>query len=566
MRLRRSPRRAVLPPLLILMLAAASPLALGEETRAEPDEGPFDVVILGGRVVDGTGNAWYLGDVGIRGDRIAKITRGGLLANAEAKARIDASGLVVCPGFIDIQGHSRDQLLEGDGRVIGKVSQGVTTEILGEGTSNAPSREVPEFDGPDGFDHWLKAMERHGASLNFGSFVGSASIRHYVKGFAQGAPTAEELQTMRRLVRDAMEDGAFGLASALIYPPDNFVATADLIALCREMAPYGGLYITHMRSEADQLLEAIDEAITIGREGGVPVEIYHLKAAGRRNWPKAQAAIAKIAEARARGLDVGADMYPYTAGGTGLTAVLPPWASADGKLFENLADPAARKRIRDEVKSPVTDWENMGQLATPEGVLVLGLEKPENRKYAGMRLSQIAQAEGKDWVDAAMDLILSERQRISTIYFMMDEENVKLQLRQPWIKFGTDAGGHDPAKAEAIGLVHPRSYGTYPRILGKYVRDERVIPLEDAVRKMTSAVADRLAIRDRGLLREGLAADLVVFDPQTIGDRATYEKPHQVSEGVRHVLVNGVPVIRDGAHTGAKPGRIVRGPGYRGGD
>jgi dihydroorotase/N-acyl-D-amino-acid deacylase len=378
---------------------------------------------------------------------------------------------------------------------------------------------------------------------------------------AQGAPTPSELDSMKRLVRDAMKDGAFGLASALIYPPDSFVATADLVALCRELAPLGGVYITHMRSEGDLLLEAIDEAIVIGREAGVPVEIYHLKAGGRRNWDKAQAAIDKIASARAREQDVAADMYPYTAGGTGLTACLPPWTSADGKLFANLGDSATRAKIRAEVEHPTSDWENLGALATPENVLVLGLKKPENRKYAGKRLSEIAAAEGKDWLDTAMDLILSERQRIDTIYFMMSEENVKFQLRQPWIKIGTDAGGHDPEKADA--LVHPRSYGTYPRILGKYVREEHVLALEDAVRKMTSAVANRLSIRDRGLLREGFYADVVVFDPETIGDRATFESPHQLSEGVRHVFVNGTAVVTDGKHTGARPGRIVRGPGYQ---
>ena len=526
------------------------------------DGAAYDVVILGGRVVDGTGNAWFLGDVAIRGDRVARVAPAGFLKDATAKLRLDAKDLVVAPGFIDIQGHSRDQLLEGDGRVIGKVTQGVTTEILGEGTTNAPSHEVKEFDGPHGFDAWLRAMERRGASINFGSFLGSGTVRSYVKGMAQGAPTAEELETMRRLVREAMADGAFGLASALIYPPDSFVATTDLVALCKAMAPAGGVYITHMRSEADRLLEAIDEAITIGREAGVPVEIYHLKAAGKRNWDKAAQAIARIAAARARGQDVAADMYPYTAGGTGLTACLPPSASADGKLFDNLADPKKRAAIKEEVLHPTSDWEDMGVLATPEEVLVLGLKKPENRKYAGKRLAEIARDQGKHWVDAAMDLILSERQRVDTIYFMMSEENVRLQLRQPWIKIGTDAAGHDPEHPH--GLVHPRSYGTYPRLLGRYVRDEGVLPLEDAVRKMTSAVAARLSIRDRGLLREGQLADVVIFDPATIGDRATYEEPHKLSTGVRDVFVNGVAVVRDGRHTGAKPGRIVRGPGYKG--
>ncbi len=559
--------------------ARASDRSQDDQKTPEPGAATpaaYDVVILGGRVVDGTGNAWFCGDVALHGNRIARVAPVGMLQHAVAKERIDARGMVVCPGFIDIQGHSRHALLSGDGRVKSKVTQGVTTEIMGEGWTNAPvndrimavtklidpddAERAREFAGPHGFDAWLKAMERHGSSVNFGSFVGSATIRAYVKGMDQGPPTDPELDMMRRLVRESMEDGAFGIASALIYPPDNFVSTADLVALAKVMAPYGGVYISHIRSEADRLVEAIDEAIAIGRDGGVPVEIYHLKAAGRRNWSKAGAAIARIAEARAQGLDVGADMYPYIAGSTGLTAVLPPSASAGGKLFDRLADPAERARIRAEVLAPKTQWENMGQLATPEGILVLELKKPQNAKYAGQRLSEIARAEGKHWLDAAMDLILSERQSIGTVYFMMNEENVKLQLRQPWIKFGTDADGVDPDKQP--GLTHPRAYGTFARILGKYVRDERVIALEDAIRMMTSAVAARLSIRDRGLLREGYHADVVVFDPATIADRATFEKPHQTSVGIRHVFVNGIAVVHEGRHTGAKPGEIVRGPGY----
>jgi dihydroorotase/N-acyl-D-amino-acid deacylase len=526
-----------------------------EETR-------FDVILQNGRIVDGTGNAWFYGDVGLKGDRIARITPAGMLDEAEAGERIDATGMVVAPGFIDIQSHSRGALLAGDGRVIGKVTQGVTTEIMGEGTSNAPSRDPKEFDVPGGFDRWLEAMQEHGGSVNFGSFVGSGTVRSYVKGMTQGPPTAEELDQMRALVRDAMEGGAFGLASALIYPPDSFVGTEDLIELAKVMAPYGGVYITHLRSEADQFLEAMDEAIRIGREGGVPVEIYHLKAAGTRNWPKAIRAIERINAVRAEGLDVSADMYPYTAGGTGLTAALPPRASADGKLYENLADPEMRAKIKEEISNPTSEWENLAELSGPENVIVLGLTKPETKAYAGKRLSEIAEAQGKDWIDAAIDLLILEGQRISTIYIMMSEENVALQMQQPWMKFGTDAGGHDPE--EATGLVHPRSYGTYPRILGKYVREEGVITLEEAIRKMTSAVADRLSIRDRGLLREGMYADVVIFDPETIIDRATYEEPHQLSVGIRDVFVNGQAVVRDGVHTGAKPGRVVRGPGYRG--
>lgn len=542
-----------------------------------PLETPFDVVISGGRVVDGTGSAWFYGDLAIEGDRIARITPGGMLKDAPARERIDATGLVVAPGFIDIQSHSRGAFLFGDGRVVSKVTQGITTEIMGEGSTNAPlnpamagdlSRLPPErravvesFMGPHGFSAWLEAMERNGVSPNIGSFVGASTIRQYVKGMSLGPASPAELDTMRALVRRAMEDGAFGIASALIYPPGNFASTDELVELARAMAPYGGVYITHMRSEADRLLEAIDEAIEIGRRAGVPVEIYHLKAAGQRNWHKAAQAIAKIDSARAAGIDVQANMYPYVAGSTGLSACLPPWASADGKLLENLRDPAMRERIRAEVLEQTSDWENLCTLATPEGVLILGLQRPENRQYAGERLSEIAAAQGKHWLDAAIDLLLSEEGSIGTVYFMMSEENVKLQLRQPWIKFGTDAGGVDPDSAD--DLTHPRAYGTFPRILGKYVRDEKVIGLEDAIRKMTSAVATRLSIPDRGLLRPGFYADIVIFDPEIVADRATFEQPHQLSVGIRHVFVNGVAVVRDGKHTGAKPGRVIRGPGYR---
>jgi dihydroorotase/N-acyl-D-amino-acid deacylase len=534
---------------------------------------PYDAVLTGGRIVDGTGNAWFYGDLAIRDGRIARIAPPGVLRNAPATERIDVTGLVVAPGFFDIQSHSRDAFLSKDGRVISKVTQGVTTEIMGEGWTNAPSNdktmmgeretgraENAPFEGPHGFDAWLKAMKAHGASANFGSFVGATTIRQYVKGMAQGAPTADEVESMQTLVRQAMEDGAFGIASALIYPPGNYATTAELGAMAKAMAPFGGVYITHMRSEADQFLEGIDEAMEIGRMGGVPVEIYHLKAAGKRNWPKAREAIAKIDAARAAGVDVSADMYPYVAGGTGLTAVLPPWTAADGKLFDNLADPQVRVKIRAEMQSEKTEWENMGQLAGPENILIVGIDKDENKQYVGKRLSEVAKMMNKDWMDAAMDLILSEHKRVETIYFLMNEDNVKLQLQQPWIKIGTDSAGLDPDQTK--DLAHPRSYGTFPRILGKYSRDEHVMPIEDAVRKMTSAVARRLSIQDRGLLQEGLWADIAVFDARTIIDHATYEQPHQLSTGVKYVFVNGVAVVRDGKHTGAEPGQIVRGPGY----
>jgi len=515
------------------------------------------VLIVNGRIVDGSGNAWFHGDLGIRDDRIARITPPGLLAGATATETIDATGLVVAPGFIDIQSHSRFQFLAGDGRVVSKITQGITTEIMGEGTSNAPG---PRFKGPRAFDEWLQAMQEHGASPNFGSFLGATSVRTWVKGQAQGEPDAAEISQMRAIVRNAMQDGAFGIATALIYPPGNFATTEELIEMADAMAPYGGVYITHLRSEADTFLEAMDEALRIGREGGVPVEIYHLKAGGRRNWHKAAQAIDRIDAARAAGFDVGANMYPYLAGSTGLRACLPPWASADGNLRDNLADPEMRSTIRSEILDQQTEWENLCELAGPEGVLILRLGNEDNRQYSGMYLSEIAGAVGQDWVDTLIDLIVSERGSPGTVFFMMDEDNVRLQLAQPWMKFGTDAGGADPERSGV--LTHPRAYGTFPKILGNYVRDEGLIPLEEAIRKMSSAVANRLSIRDRGLLREGYFADVVVFDPDTIGDLATYEQPHQVSTGVPWVLVNGTIVVRDGEHTGALPGRIVRGPGY----
>ena len=572
-RLRTSTLAAAATALTLACSTAASSAGNGSPSPA--GDTTYDVIIENGRVVDGSGNAWFYGDVALRGDRIARIVRRGQLGSAHALKRIDAAGMVVAPGFIDIQGQSGDLFLNGDGRDVGKLTQGVTTEILGEAYTVAPVSALTladnaadtaalamlrKFPGAHGFDAWLRAMQAHGISPNVGSFVGASTIREYAMGLHMGAAPAAQLDSMREAMRHGMEDGAMGLGSALIYPPGNYASTEELIEIAKAMSPYGGVYITHMRSEADRYLEGIDEAIRIGQEGHVPVEIYHLKAAGKRNWGKASQAIAKIDSARAAGQDVQADMYPYTAGGTGLAACLPPSASADGKLFENLADSAKRAKIRNEIAHPTSYAESLCELATPEGVLLTAFTNPKNKKWAGHRLSEVMAGSGTDWLSTVMDLLLTEHQDIGTIYFLMSDENVAMQLKQPWMKIGTDADGPDPDSMTTF--THPRTYGTYPRILGKYVRDEHVLLLEDAIRKMSGAVADRLLIRDRGLLREGMYADVVVFDPATIQEHTTYEKPNQASTGVREVFVNGVEVIRDGRHTGAKPGRVVRGPGW----
>jgi dihydroorotase/N-acyl-D-amino-acid deacylase len=560
---------------MLLVTIVASGCAGRMSPTTTPSAGAYDVIIENGKIVDGTGNSWFYGDVAIAGDRIAKVTPFGALKNASAKRRIDATGMVVAPGFIDIQSHSWDALLWRDGRVIGKVAQGVTTEILGESTTPAPVNDkmlalmdIPDtavrrkklygsFNGPHGFGAWLDSMDRHGNSVNVGSYLGASTVRAYAKGEAAGPATPAELDTMRAVVRHAMEDGAFGISSALIYPPGSYATTVELVESAKAMSPYHGSYITHMRSEDEQLFEAMDEAFRIGREGNVPVDIYHLKAAGRANWAKAAGMVAKIDSARAAGMDVAATMYPYAASGNGLDSCFPDWIAENGKLMSNLRDSTIRAKV-------VAEMDKVGS-CTPDHYAIIavnGFRTPELSKYEGWHLDQIAKDMNLPIHQAVVELTLRENNRLGKINFSMSEENVAMQLKQPWVVIGSDAGGQNPDSAR--GLTHPRAYGTFAKVLGKYVRTDHVLTLEDAVRKMTGATAARLKLRNRGLLREGMYADVVVFDPNTIADVATFEKPHQLSVGVKHVFVNGVATFSDGRHTGARPGRAVRGPGWTG--
>lgn len=536
----------------------------------------IDLLIRGGKIIDGTGNPWRYGDLLVSGDRIEAVAPPGSVNPDNAANIVDASSMIVCPGFIDIQSHSIMPLLS-DGRLLSKAMQGVTTEVMGELWTPAPAggRIEAPFDGRmlggDAghwadqarewfrFRDWLEAMQDRGVSLNIGSFIGGGTVREYAKGWDMGDPTDGELETMRRVTREAMEDGAFGVAPALIYPPSSYSTTDELTAVAEAIAEYGGVYITHVRNESEQLLEGIGEAIEIGRRSGCIIEIYHLKASGQPAWPLMPRAIEMIDEARAEGLDVTADMYPYPASGTGLSVLVPGWAHEGGKLYDNLADDATWARIRDDMLNPPAGATAMARTQNRDGIMPVGFMQEENRQYIAKRLPEIADMRGEDWTDTVRYLLLSEQQRISTIYFMMSEENLALQLRQPWIKISSDAPGIDP-EGQTLP-VHPRAYGTFTRVLGKYVRDDGVLELEDAIRKMTSSVADRLSVRDRGVLRSGAYADVVVLNPDIVADLATFENPHQLSTGIRDVWVNGTRVVRDGVHTNAMPGRIVDGPG-----
>ncbi len=532
-----------------------------------------EVLIVGARIVDGSGNPWYYGDVALSGDRIAAIAPPGSLDRSEAGEVIEAAGKVVCPGFIDIQSHSIAPFMT-DGRSLSKVTQGVTTEIMGElwtptpyggrrrepfTWADLPAEIESQMRGWTRFRHWLEFLERRGVSVNFGSFVGGGTVREYAKGWDAGDPTPEELEVMRRVTAEAMEEGAFGIATALIYPPNCYSPDSELTEVARVVAEYGGIYVTHLRSEGDRLLEALEDALTLSRDSGAPLEIYHLKATGKPNWPKIPQVIERIDQARAEGIDVTADMYPYVASGTGLTVLLPDWAAEGGKLWENLEDPATCARIRDEM----TRVEALSSARSParDYVVPVNFRRPENRPYIGKNLMEIAAMRNQEWPDTVIELLLSERHRIGTVFFTISEENLRLQLQQPWIKISTDAGGIDPLIQD--NPVHPRAYGTYTRVLGKYVREERVVSLEHAVRTMTSSVADRLGIRDRGQLRKGWFADVVILDPATVTDRSTFTDPHHLSVGIEQVWVNGERVVNGGQHTGALPGRPLYGAGMK---
>ncbi len=541
-----------------------------------------DVLIVNARVIDGTGNPWFFGDVALNGARIERVAPPGTISRSTATTVIDATGHVVAPGFIDVQSHSIVPFLS-DRRSLSKVTQGITTEILGEawtpapvgGENPTPFGTILESRGEafadtwakiasewTRFGDWLDDLEGRGVSVNVGSFIGGSTVRRYAMADRIGEPTPAELDVMRDVTREAMRDGAFGVATALIYPPNAFSSTDELVEVMRVVAECNGVHITHMRSEGDGIFDGFAETLEIAELSGVATEIYHLKAAGRANWPKMQGVIDRINEARARGIDITADMYPYDGAGTGLESCLPPWADEDGKLQEHIRNPERRARILDEMYAPSGDWEALGHMNGPEAVLLAQFVKPENKRFEGRTLADVAEELGLSWQEAAIELLQREGHNVFCMYMMMSEDNLKLQFAQPWIRFGTDAGGLDPEIDGRRGLVHPRAYGSYPRIMGRYVRELGWLTLEDAVRKASSAVADRLGLRDRGLLRDGMCADVIVFDPDTIIDRATYLAPHQLSEGVRDVFVNGVAVLRDGKHSGAHPGMRVHGPAF----
>jgi N-acyl-D-amino-acid deacylase len=534
-----------------------------------------DVIIRNGTVYDGTGAPGKIADVAIDGQRVAAV---GDLKSQKAKSVIDARGLAVTPGFINMLSWATESLIE-DGRAMSDIKQGVTLEIFGEGSSMGPlndamKKETVEQMGDIKYDiawttlgEYLDYLVKRGVSPNVASFIGATTVRVHEVGYTDRPPTADELARMQGLVRQAMEEGALGVGSSLIYAPAFYAKTDELIALAKAASPYGGSYISHMRSEGARLLEAVDELIRISREGGVGGEIYHLKAAGKDNWNKLPSVIAKVDSARAAGLDIRADMYTYTAGATGLDASMPPWVQEGGynEWAKRLKDPAIRARVAAEMRTPTDKWENFfAAVESPEKIILAGFKADSLKPLTGKTLAEVARMRGKSPEETAMDLVVEDGSRVGTIYFLMSEDNVRRELRIPWVGFGSDAEAPAPEGVFLKSSTHPRAYGNVARLLGRYVRDEKIIPMEEAVRRLTSFPAHNLKLKDRGELKPGYFADIAIFNPQEISDKATFDKPHQYSTGMVHVFVNGSQVLKDGEHTGAKPGQVVRGPGWKG--
>src|SRR5438874_660064 len=532
----------------------------------------FDVIIRNGDVYDGSGAPAQHVDVAIKGDRIAAL---GDYSKASAKTIVNATGFAVAPGFINMLSWSTESLIQ-DGRSQSELRQGVTTEIMGEGESMGPVNDrLREYAVKQQSDikydikwntlaEYLQYLEKRGISCNVASFLGATTVRAYVIGFDDRAPTPQELDQMRELVRKEMEAGALGIGTSLIYPPAFYAKTEELVELCKVAANYKGKYISHMRSEGNQLFEAFDELVRIAREANIPAEVYHIKAAGQKNWPKVDELLSRIEKAQKEGLNVRANMYTYIAAGTGLDACLPPRTEDGGypALFKRLRDPATREKIKAEVQVDSDKWENLYLAAgSPEKILLVGFKSEKLKPLTGKTLAEVAKMRGKDPIDTAMDLIAKDESRIGTIYYVMSEENVKKELSKPWIAFGSDEASQAPEGPFLKSNPHPRAYGNFARVLGKYCRDEKVLPMPDAIHRLSGLPATNLGLDHRGFLKEGMFADVVVFDPATVTDHATFEKPHQYATGVKHVFVNGVQVIKDGEHTGAKPGRALSGPG-----
>jgi len=533
---------------------------------------PFDLVITNGHIIDGTGSPWYSGDVGIRGGKIAAV---GNLSAAPRKRTIDAAGKVIAPGFIDMLGQSELTILV-DPRLPSKIFQGITSEITGEGDSIAPLNDAIIQSEHSGYDHYqitpdwrtfrqyFARLEKQGMGINLASYVGATEVRRMVLGDDDKQPTAEQLDQMKGLVRDAMKDGAVGVSTALQYAPAPYAKTDELIALAAEAAQFGGIYATHMRNEGDTVLEAIDEALRIGREAHIPVEIWHIKAAGKSNWGRMPQIVAKIDAARAAGADITADTYAYTAWYNDFSAFIPPWAHDGGtdKLVARLKDPAMRDRIRKDMLTPSKTWDNEWQeIPGPDAIMIGAVENPKFLPLQGKRLSEIARLWNKDPIDALFDFLIDDPSA-GVAVFGMSQPDVTLALQQPWVSIDNDSEGTSPEGILGQAHPHPRAYGTFPRILSKYVREEKALTLEDAIRKFSALPAQRMRLTDRGVIKAGMWADVVIFDPSTVRDRATFDNPNQFSEGMEYVLVNGVPVIDHGKMTGELPGKVLRGPGY----